>query len=138
MGVDLIELVANMRAGKAPVSEPKLAPPIGTPFVPPMPPEAPPAPEPIVVLEVPPAAQPQEISMSTPEAKPALKSKTVWGVLILVMAPFVGQIGEALQVAGSTAPSTGDAIAGIMSTAMTFTGAILAVIGRMAAGQPLK
>lgn len=77
--------------------------------------------------------------MSTPtEAKPALKSKTIWGVLILVMAPFVGQIGEALQVAGSTAPSTGDAIAGVVSTAMTFTGAILATIGRMAAGQPLK
>jgi lysozyme len=138
MGVDLIELVANMRAGKAPVSEPKLAPPVGTPFIPPMPPEAPPAPEPIVVLEVPPVAQLEEISMSAPEAKPALKSKTIWGVLILVMAPFVGQIGEALQVAGSTAPSTGDAIAGVMSTAMTFTGAILATIGRMAAGQPLK
>jgi len=136
MGVDLIELVANMRAGKAPVSEPKLAPPVGTPFIPPMPPEAVPDPEPIVVLEIP--AQPEEISMSAPEAKPALKSKTIWGVLILVMAPFVGQIGEALQVAGSTAPSTGDAIAGVMSTAMTFTGAILATIGRMAAGQPLK
>jgi lysozyme len=138
MGVDLIELVANMRAGKPTVSEPKLAPPVGTPFIPPMPPEAPPAPEPIVVLEVPPVAQLEEISMSAPEAKPALKSKTIWGVLILVMAPFVGQIGEALQVAGSTAPSTGDAIAGVMSTAMTFTGAILATIGRMAAGQPLK
>jgi lysozyme len=136
MGVDLIELVANMRAGKAPVSEPKLAPPVGTPFIPPMPPEAVPDPEPIVVLEIP--AQLEEISMSAPEAKPALKSKTIWGVLILVMAPFVGQIGEALQVAGSTAPSTGDAIAGVMSTAMTFTGAILATIGRMAAGQPLK
>lgn len=76
--------------------------------------------------------------MSTPEAKPALKSKTIWGVLVLVMAPFVGQIGEALQVAGSTAPSTGEAIADITSTAMTFVGAILAVIGRMAAGQPLR
>jgi hypothetical protein len=96
------------------------------------------APEPIVVLEVPPAAQPQEISMSTPEAKPALKSKTIWGVFILAMAPFVGQIGDALQVAGSTAPSTGEAIAGVTATAMTFVGAILAVIGRMAAGQPLK
>lgn len=125
MGVNLPELVANMRAGKAPV---------GTPFIPPMPPEAPP-PEPIAALEVP--AHTEEISMSA-EAKPALKSKTIWGVLILTMAPFVGQIGEALQVAGSTAPSTGDAIASIMSTAMTFTGAILAVIGRMAAGQPLK
>jgi hypothetical protein len=92
----------------------------------------------MVVLEVPPAAQPQEISMSTVEAKPALRSKTIWGVLILVMAPFVAQIGDALQVAGSTAPSTGDAIASVMATAMTFTGAILAVIGRMAAGQPLK
>jgi hypothetical protein len=90
-----------------------------------------------VVLEIP--AQPEEISMSAPvEAKPALKSKTIWGVLILVMAPFVAQIGDALQVAGSTAPSAGDAIAGVMSTAMTFTGAILATIGRMAAGQPLK
>jgi lysozyme len=138
MGVDLAELIANLRGGKPLASEPKLAPPVGTPFIPPMPQEATPAPEPMVVLEVPTDAQPQEISMSTPEAKPALKSKTVWGVLILVMAPFVGQIGEALQVAGSTAPSTGDAIAGIMSTAMTFTGAILAVIGRMAAGQPLK
>ena len=135
MGVNLDELVANMRAGKPLVSEPKLAPPVGTPFIPPMPPEAPPAPEPIVVLEVP--AHTEEISMSA-EAKPALRSKTIWGVLILTMAPFVGQIGEALQVAGSTAPSTGDAIASIMSTAMTFTGAILAVIGRMAAGQPLK
>ena len=150
MGANLDELVANMRAGKPVVSEPKLATPVGTvptgtvpvdvgtPFVPPMPPEAPPAPEPIVVLEVPPVAQLEEISMSAPEAKPALKSKTIWGVLILVMAPFVGQIGEALQVAGSTAPSTGDAIAGVVSTAMTFTGAILATIGRMAAGQPLK
>jgi hypothetical protein len=91
-----------------------------------------------VVLEVPPAAQPQEISMSTVEAKPALKSKTIWGVFILAMAPFVGQIGDALQVAGSTAPSTGEAIAGVTATAMTFVGAILAVIGRMAAGQPLK
>jgi lysozyme len=137
MGVDLIELVANMRAGKAPVSEPKLAPSVGTPFIPPMPVEAVPDPEPIVVLEIP--AQPEEISMSAPvEAKPALRSKTIWGVLILVMAPFVAQIGDALQVAGSTAPSTGDAIAGVMSTAMTFTGAILATIGRMAAGQPLK
>ena len=136
MGVDLIELVANMRAGKAPVSEPKLAPPVGTPFIPPMPVEAPPDPEPIVVLEIP--AQPEEISMSAPEAKPALKSKTIWGVLILVMAPFVAQIGDALQVAGSTAPSTGEAIAGVTATAMTFVGAILAVIGRMAAGQPLK
>ena len=72
------------------------------------------------------------------EAKPALKSKTIWGVLILVMAPFVGQIGEALQVAGSTAPSAGDAVAGVVATAMTFTGAILATIGRMAAAQPLK
>ena len=139
MGVDLPEMVANMRAGKAtPLAEPKLAPPVGTPFIPPMPPEAPPAPEPIVVLEVPPVAQLEEISMSASEAKPALKSKTIWGVLILVMAPFVGQIGEALQVAGATAPSAGDAVAGIVSTAMTFTGAILAVIGRMAAGQPLK
>jgi lysozyme len=138
MGVDLAELITNLRAGKAPVSEPKLAPPIGTPFVPPMPPEAPPAPEPIVVLEVPPVAQLEEISMSTPEAKPALKSKTIWGVFILAMAPFVAQIGDALQVAGSTAPSAGDAIASVMATAMTFTGAILAVIGRMAAGQPLK
>jgi lysozyme len=137
MGVDLAELIANLRAGKAPVPEPKLASPVGTPFIPPMPPEAVPDPEPIVVLEIP--AQSEEISMSAPvEAKPALKSKTIWGVLILVMAPFVAQIGDALQVAGSTAPSTGDAIAGIMSTAMTFTGAILAVIGRMAAGQPLK
>jgi hypothetical protein len=77
--------------------------------------------------------------MSAPvEAKPALASKTIWGILVLVMAPFVAQVGDALQVAGSTAPSTGDAIAGIISTAMTFTGAILAVIGRMAAGQPLK
>lgn len=138
MGTNLDELVANMRAGKAPVSEPKLATPVGTPFIPPMPPEAPPAPEPIVVLEVPPVAQLEEISMSAPEAKPALKSKTIWGVLILVMAPFVAQIGDAMQVAGATAPSTGDAVAGVISTAMTFTGAILATIGRMAAGQPLK
>jgi lysozyme len=149
MGVDLAELIRNLRAGKATVSEPKLAPPVpppapppaefvGTPFIPPMPP-APPAPEPIVVLEVPPVAHIEEISMSTPvEAKPALRSKTIWGVLILVMAPFVAQIGDALQVAGSTAPSAGDAIASVMATAMTFTGAILAVIGRMAAGQPLK
>ena len=134
MGVDLVALVANLRAGKPTVSEPKLAP----PFIPPMPVEVPPAPEPIVVLEVPPAAQIEEISMSAPEAKPALKSKTIWGVLILVMAPFVAQIGDALQVAGATAPSAGDAVAGIVSTAMTFTGAILAVIGRMASSQPLK
>ena len=136
MGVDLIELVANMRAGKAPVSEPKLAPPVPPP-APPVVPPAPPAPEPIVVLEIPPAHI-EEISMSAPEAKPALKSKTIWGVFILAMAPFVGQIGDALQVAGSTAPSTGEAIAGVTATAMTFVGAILAVIGRMAAGQPLK
>ena len=136
MGVNLDELVANMRAGKPLVSEPKLAPPVGTPFIPPMPPEAPPAPEPIVVLEVP--AHTEEISMSAPEAKPALKSKTIWGVLILVMAPFVAQIGDALQVAGSTAPSAGDAVAGVVASAMTFTGAILATIGRMAAAQPLK
>jgi hypothetical protein len=122
MGTNLDELVANMRAGKPLVSEPKLAPPVpppAPPFVPPMPlstgdappisapvppiaPPAPPPPEPIVVLEVP--AHTEEISMSA-EAKPALRSKTIWGVLILVMAPFVGQIGEALQVAGSTAPS---------------------------------
>lgn len=76
--------------------------------------------------------------MSAPvEAKPALMSKTIWGILILVMAPFVAQIGDALQVAGSTA-STGEAIADVSATAMTFLGAILAVIGRMAAGQPLK
>jgi lysozyme len=135
MGVNLDELVANMRAGKPVVSEPKLAPPIGTPFIPPMPPEAPP-PEPIAALEVP--AHIEEISMSAPEAKPALKSKTIWGVLILVMAPFVAQIGDALQVAGSTAPSAGDAVAGVVASAMTFTGAILATIGRMAAAQPLK
>ena len=135
MGVNLDELVANMRAGKPLVSEPKLAPPVGTPFIPPMPPEAFPAPEPIVVLEVP--AHTEEISMSA-EAKPALKSKTIWGVLILVMAPFVAQIGDALQVAGSTAPSAGDAVAGVVASAMTFTGAILATIGRMAAAQPLK
>jgi lysozyme len=132
MGVNLDELVANMRAGKPLVSEPKLTPP-----VPPIAPPAPPAPEPIPALEVPPAHT-EEISMSAPEAKPALKSKTIWGVLVLVMAPFVGQIGEALQVAGATAPSTGEAIADITSTAMTFVGAILAVIGRMAAAQPLK
>jgi lysozyme len=145
MGVDLAELIANLRAGRAIINEPKLAspvpppaPPISAP-VPPVVPPAPPAPEPIVVLEVPPVAHIEEISMSAPvEAKPALKSKTIWGVLILVMAPFVAQIGDALQVAGSTAPSAGDAIAGVMSTAMTFTGAILATIGRMAAGQPLK
>jgi lysozyme len=136
MGVDLIELVANMRAGKALVSEPKLATPVGTPFIPPMPPEAIPAPEPIPALEVPPAHI-EEISMST-EAKPALKSKTIWGVFILAMAPFVSQIGDALQVAGSTAPSTGESVADVTATAMTFVGAILAVIGRMAAGQPLK
>jgi lysozyme len=135
MGTDLGELVANMRAGKAPVSEPKLAPPVGTPFIPPMPPEAPP-PEPIAALEVP--AHTEEISMSAPEAKPALKSKTIWGVLVLVMAPFVAQIGDALQVAGATAPSAGDAVAGVVASAMTFTGAILATIGRMAAAQPLK
>jgi lysozyme len=137
MGVDLAELIANLRAGRAIINEPKLAPPVPPP-VPPISAPAPPAPEPIVVLEVPPAAQPQEISMSTVEAKPALKSKTIWGVFILAMAPFVGQIGDALQVAGSTAPSTGEAIAGVTATAMTFVGAILAVIGRMAAGQPLK
>ena len=137
MGVDLPALIANLRAGKAePVPEPVL--PSARLVSPPAPPE-PPAPEPIPALEVPPVAQLEEISMSTPtEAKPALKSKTIWGVLVLVMAPFVGQIGEALQVAGSTAPSTGEAIADITSTAMTFVGAILAVIGRMAAGQPLK
>jgi lysozyme len=136
MGTDLGQLVANMRAGKPLVSEPKLATPVGTPFIPPMPPEAVPDPEPIVVLEVP--AHIEEISMSAPEAKPALKSKTIWGVLILVMAPFVAQIGDALQVAGSTAPSAGDAVAGVVASAMTFTGAILATIGRMAAAQPLK
>ena len=145
MGVDLGELIANLRAGRAIINEPKLAPPVPPPAPPisaPVPsvvPPAPPAPEPIVVLEVPPVAHIEEISMSAPvEAKPALRSKTIWGVLILVMAPFVAQIGDALQVAGSTAPSAGDAIASVMSTAMTFTGAILAVIGRMAAGQPLK
>ena len=164
MGTNLDELVSNMRAGKAPVSEPKLAPPvppfvpppvppstggappldapappIGTPFIPPMPPEAPPAPAPEPVLETVIAQFEEKPVMSTPtEAKPALKSKTIWGVLILVMAPFVAQIGDAMQVAGATAPSTGDAIAGVISTAMTFTGAILATIGRMAAGQPLK
>lgn len=139
MGVDLAELIANLRAGKAPVSEPKLAPPVGTPFIPPMPPPpAPPAPEPIVVLEVPTVAHIEEISMSTPEAKPALRSKTIWGVLILVLAPFVAQVGDALQIAGSTATSTGEAVADITATAMTFIGAVLAVIGRMAAGQPLK
>jgi lysozyme len=145
MGVDLAELISNLRAGRAIISEPKLAPPVPPPAppisapVPPVVPPAPPAPEPIVVLEVPPVAHIEEISMSAPvEAKPALRSKTIWGVLILVMAPFVAQIGDALQVAGSTAPSAGDAIASVMSTAMTFTGAILAVIGRMAAGQPLK
>ncbi len=138
MGVNLDELVANMRAGKPVVSEPKLATPVGTPFIPPMPPEAPPAPAPEPVLETVTAQIEEKPVMSTPEAKPALKSKTIWGVLILVMAPFVAQIGDALQVAGATAPSAGDAVAGIVSTAMTFTGAILAVIGRMAAGQPLK
>jgi hypothetical protein len=139
MGTNLDELVANMRAGKAPVSEPKLAPPVGTPFIPPMPAEAPPAPAPEPVLETV-TAQPKEnpVMSDLPEAKPALKSKTIWGVFILAMAPFVGQIGDALQVAGSTAPSTGEAIAGVTATAMTFVGAILAVIGRMAAGQPLK
>ena len=135
MGVDLVQLVANLRAGKAPVSEPKLAP----PFIPPMPVEAPPAPAPEPVLETV-TAQPKEnpVMSDLPEAKPALKSKTIWGVLILVMAPVVAQIGDALQVAGATAPSAGDAVAGIVSTAMTFTGAILAVIGRMASSQPLK
>ena len=144
MGVDLTALVTNLRAGKAdPLPEPvlpsaRLVPePKPQPVSEPAPPE-PPAPEPIPALEVPPVAQLEEISMSTPEAKPALKSKTIWGVLILVMAPFVAQIGDAMQVAGATAPSTGDAIAGVISTAMTFTGAILATIGRMAAGQPLK
>lgn len=141
MGVDLPALIANLRAGKAePVPEPVL--PSARLVSPPAPasaPPEPPAPEPIPALEVPPVAQIEEISMSEPvEAKPALASKTIWGIFVLVMAPFVAQIGDALQVAGSTAPSTGDAIAGIVSTAMTFTGAILAVIGRMAAGQPLK
>ena len=149
MGTNLDELVANMRAGKPPVSEPKLAPPVGTPaspiesagtpFIPPMPSEAPPAPAPEPVLETVTAQFEEKPVMSTPtEAKPALKSKTIWGVLILVMAPFVAQIGDAMQVAGATAPSAGDAVAGVISTAMTFTGAILATIGRMAAGQPLK
>ena len=133
MGVDLVQLVANLRAGKEPVSEPKLAP----PFIPPMPVEAPPAPAPEPVLETV-TAQPKETPMSAPEAKPALKSKTIWGVLILVLAPFVAQVGDALQIAGSTATSSGEAVADIASTAMTFIGAILAVIGRMAAGQPLK
>ena len=161
MGVDLNELVANLRAGKKPVNEPKLAPP-------PSPPEqgnsadskndgfkadpvanagnsigsdfgVSPPPEPVTVQEAPPAALPKENPMSAPtEAKPALKSKTIWGVLILAMAPFVAQIGDALQVAGSQAASTGETIADVTSTAMTFLGAILAVIGRMAAQQPLK
>jgi lysozyme len=138
MGVDLNELVANLRAGKKPVNEPKLAPPpepepliLDTP--------APPPPEPVTVQEAPPAALPKENPMSAPvEAKPALRSKTIWGVVILAMAPFVAQIGDALQVAGSTTTSTGEAVADITSTAMTFFGAILAVVGRMAAGQPLK
>lgn len=125
MGVDLNELVANLRTGKKPVSEPKLAPP-------------PPPPEPVTVQEAPEVALPKETHMSEVEAKPALKSKTIWGVLILVMAPFVAQIGDALQTAGSAATSSGEAVADIASTAMTFIGAILAVIGRMAAGQPLK
>lgn len=147
MGVDLPALIANLRAGKAePVPEPVLPsarlvsppaasepPPASEPALP-----EPPAPAPEPVLETVTAQSEENPVMSTPEAKPALKSKTIWGVLILVMAPFVGQIGEALQVAGSTAGQTGDAIADITSTAMTFVGAILAVIGRMAAAQPLK
>lgn len=140
MGIDLNELVANLRAGKKPVSEPKLAPPPPAPEPEPFVLDTPvqPPPEPVTVQEAPPAALTKETPMSAPEAKPALKSKTIWGVVILAMAPFVAQIGDALQVAGSTTTSTGEAVADITSTAMTFFGAILAVIGRMAAGQPLK
>jgi lysozyme len=138
MGVDLNELVANLRAGKKPVNEPKLAPPPPAPEPLILDTPIPPPPEPVTVQEAPPAALPKENPMSAPEAKPALRSKTIWGVVILAMAPFVAQIGDALQVAGSTATSTGEAVADITSTAMTFFGAILAVVGRMAAGQPLK
>lgn len=139
MGVDLNELVANLRAGKKPVNEPKLAPPPPAPEPLILDTRVTPPPEPVTVQEAPPAALPKENPMSAPtEAKPALKSKTIWGVLILAMAPFVAQIGDALQVAGSQAASTGETIADVTSTAMTFLGAILAVIGRMAAQQPLK
>jgi lysozyme len=137
LGVDVAEFVANVRGGKKPIPEPKLAPP-------PPPPEPVildrplPPPEPVTVQEAPEAALTKETPMSAPEAKPALKSKTIWGVLILAMAPFVAQIGDALQAAGGAAGATGETIADVTSTAMTFLGAILAVIGRMAAGQPLK
>jgi lysozyme len=127
MGVDLEAYVQNLRGGKAETPQPTLVKPVAPP------------PEPVTVQEAPEAALTKETPMSDPvEAKPALKSKTIWGVLILVMAPFIAQIGDTLQVAGSTASSTGEAVADITATAMTFIGAILAVIGRMAAGQPLK
>lgn len=138
MGVDLTALISNLRKP----AQPELAQPM--PAQPePVEPEpliltVPPAPEPIMALEVPPVAQIEEISMSAPEAKPALQSKTIWGVFILAMAPFVSQIGDALQVAGSQAATAGGTVADVTATAMTFVGAILAVIGRMAAQQPLK
>jgi lysozyme len=138
MGVDLTALIASLRKGSQPApSQPMPAQP--DPIEPePLILTVPPTPAPEPVLETA-TAQIGDTVMSTPtEAKPALQSKTIWGVFVLVMAPFVAQIGEALQVAGSTAPATGDAVASIVSTAMTFTGAILAVIGRMAAQQPLK
>ena len=72
------------------------------------------------------------------EAKPALKSKTVWGVIILAMAPFVAEIGDALQTAGGAAAEAAGQTGDVMSTAMTFLGAMLALVGRMAAAQPLK
>jgi lysozyme len=138
MGVDLTALISNLRKPAQPApSQPMPAHP--EPVEPePLVLTVPPAPAPEPVLETA-TAQIGDTVMSTPtEAKPALQSKTIWGVFVLVMAPFVAQIGEALQVAGSTAPATGDAVASIVSTAMTFTGAILAVIGRMAAQQPLR
>lgn len=145
MGVDLDALIAGLRTGKAP--EPKPVP-VDPPFIPPVTPETPPLildtpipppPEPVPVQEAPEAALPKETPMSAPtEAKPALKSKTIWGVLILAMAPFVAQIGDALQAAGGTAAEAAGATGDVVSTAMTFVGAMLAVIGRMAAAQPLK
>jgi lysozyme len=127
LGVDVAEFVANVRGGKKPIPEPKLAPPpepviLDTPL---------PPPEPVTVQEAPEAALTKETPMSAPEAKSALASKTIWGAMIMSVGPFAMQFGELLSAAAAEAT-------GIVALFTTFIGGILVVIGRMAATTPLK
>lgn len=63
--------------------------------------------------------------------KSALRSKTIWGVIVMILPPVLGLLGFEITVADAEGAAT--AIDGIVSG----IGAILAIWGRISASRPV-